>query len=271
MADADDVTKETAEETAARLAAMPDDDDDGEGEEPKEGDLKAAMHAERGRRKATAKKLKEVEATLAELKPLADEYKTLLPHLPALLAGAGKKNEKPKDEGPDPELVELAQDLGLMDVNGEPDIARSAKVMARMDKRAGAVVTRETAGVRVTSATALATQLRDKAYKAVDKDGRPYAKKSAIDAVLNSLTSEQQANADQVMTALIMARGLEGPGEDAEEPLHTEGGGRAPRVDVALSGMDKAIAKLRGKSEADWKKLTGADPAATGWVVDGEA
>ena len=236
---------------------------------PKDGDLKAALHAERGKRKALAIKLKAAEQSVGELKPLADEYKVLLPHLPALLAGAKGDKKAPASTEPDPELVELANDLGLMDANGEPDLIRAGRVQARMDKRAGAVVSKDTAGVRRDSSAALATQLREKAYTAMDKEGRPYAKKAAIDSVLNRLSIEQQANPEQVMAALVMARGLEGAGESPEEPLHVDGGGRVPRVAAALTDMDKQIASLRGKTETDWSKLTKDDPAVTGdWGLE---
>lgn len=247
-------------------------DDGGEEEEGAQGgDPKKALHAERGKRKQLAKRLKEQEAKLAELTPFVDEYKALLPHLPTLLKKAqGGEAPSQNPNQPDPELVELANDFGFVDEQGNPDVARAARVQKRIDARAGRSAATAVAPVSRQSAQAIAAQVRERAYKATDKTtGEPYATREAIDQVFNSLGPEALADPDTATMALIIARGLGGPGVSQDEPIHVEGGGRGPKGPVALSDFDRTMARLRGRTDAEWRKLQEAPAGRDEWELEG--
>jgi hypothetical protein len=237
----------------------PPDIPDDEPEVPAGGDPTKALHAERGKRKETARQLRAAQEELARVRPMAAEYEQLLPVLPELLS----RSQAPQPGQPvpqaDPDVIELAQDLGLVDDDGNLDIARATRLMQRIENRTGRMVAAHTAPVRAQTAAQVASQVTEKAYKAVDQQGNPYATRAAIDQVFRQLPPESLADPNTAVMALVIARGLGGPGGGDGEPTYTEGQGRMPRGGGPLSQMERSIMKMRGKSEADWRKLTPDD------------
>ena len=232
---------------------------DADPEIPPTGDPTKALHAERGKRKETARQLKAATEELARVRPMAAEYEQILPVLPELLARQGQPQGPQQTEYVDPEVVELAQDLGLIDEDGNLDIPRANRLMAKIDQRSGRMVQQQTGPIRQQTAVQAASQVREKAYKAVDKEGQPYATRAAIDQVFNSLPPETLYDPNTAVMALVIARGLGGPGTGADEPIHVEGGGRMQRGGGPLTQMERSIMKMRGKTEAQWRGLSAED------------
>lgn len=234
------------------------------------GDLKVALKQEREKRREAQKEAKAAKEAVAKFQPLAEEYSQLLPYLPHLLSAAdtGRRaaasTTTPQD---DPEAVEYAQIMGYETEDGKPDVAKARRAIDFHDKRTGAKVNKAIAPAAAQSASVVAAQIRERAYKAVDENGRLYASKAAIDKVFSEIPPEQLANPDTAVAALIMARGLGGPGPENSEPLYTESTGRSRAKKVAVSDMGKSIAAMRGRSEADWAKLQD-EPQETGWDLE---
>lgn len=247
--------------------------DDGDGDddaEPQGGDLRAALAAERGKRKAATAKLTAAEAKVKELQPMADEYGQLLPHLPALLAGARKPAQPTPAEqqtAQQAKLTRVAEALGLVDDEGNPDLKRAAAAQSLIDTSVAEQTSQQVAPVRRDAAMAQASQIRDRAYKAVDSEGNLYAKKEFIDQVFNQMPPEA-INQESAAYALVMARGLGGAGESPEkEPVFTEGSTR--RIGgQALSDVDKRFAKMRGRSEKEWAKLAEDPKVTNNWELE---
>lgn len=269
--------KVTDQNDGANGALDDDDDDDPVVTQAQGGDLKAALAEERGKRKAAQKEAKEAKEKLAKAEPLVKEYEELVPHLPGLLQAAQRgAGQQPVpaggSNGPTPEqqeLLELAQDLGLEDDKGQPDLARAARVQARIQGRVERTVQTTLKPVQETAQGAALQQVRERAYKVVDKEGRPFATREAIDQVFNSTDPRQLLDPQGASAAMLMARGISGPGEVPDEPLHVEGAGRVTASRAALSQLEKNVAKLRGKSEKDWGKMTDDNPVETGnWELE---
>lgn len=247
------------------------DSDDAEQEEPKGGDLKGALAQERGKRKEATKRAKDLEAELAKTRPLAQEYEQLLPYLPYLLKnvggdGNGKQTQQQVQE--DSEAAEFARVMGYEDDERMTAVERARAAIDFIDRRTGAKVQKEVGPARRVAAEARVDDIRQRAYNAKDKDGRLYAKRESIDRVFSQIPPEALMDPNNAVAALIMARGLGGPGDEPQdEPLHIERGGRAPRKQTELSDMGKTLAQIRGRSEKDWQKLHD-EPEATGWDLE---
>ena len=245
------------------------DDGDDDGAEPQGGDLRAALAAERGKRKAATQKAKDLEKKVSELQPMADEYGQLLPHLPALLAGAKKPAANPQQvaEVQNARLVKVAEAFGFVDDDGNPDLKRAAAAQGLINETAQAQAETHVAPARRDAAMAQASQIRERAYKAVDNEGNLYAKKEFIDQVFAQMPPEA-INNESAAYALVMARGLGGAGESPErEPVFTEGSSR--RVGAqALSDVDKRFAKMRGKSDKEWAKLAEDPKVTNNWELE---
>lgn len=243
------------------------DDDEGESTE-KGGDLKVALQQERSKRKEAARKAKELEETVNKIKPLAEEYEALLPYLPTLLANNDKKVKEQENEELDEEAREYAEIMGIEDADGHPDVRKARKQLDFMDRRLGRTVDKKVAPAVRGSAQAQANEIIRRAYNVKDKDGRLYATREAIDKVFRQMAPEQLLNPDNALAALIMARGLGGPGEEeAAEPIYTERPGRSPRKKTETTELGKALARIRGKSEKQWSELSD-NPMETGWDLE---
>lgn len=236
-------------------------EEESEGEGEGGGDLKKALRQERGKRKASAAKLRDVEAKLAKAQPLAAEYEGILPYLPDLLAGKGLPGQKEKQASArsavELEVMETANDFNLRTENGELDLEAGARALARINAKASQAATSASAPARKASAETTAAQIREKAYRATGKDGKPYATKEMIDQVFGNIPAENLVQGDTAVTALILARGMGGPGEEVEEPLHTESVQRRKSGDEPMTTFETSMARIRGVSDKEWKRLSG--------------
>jgi len=258
--------KVAAQNLKADEAAGAGDADDDEPEP--QGDLKVALKQERQKRQAAQKQLKETTEKLSQVGPLAEEYEALLPYLPQILAQGDAKAKKVQQETADQEALEYAQVMGLRDEDGNPDISRARKAIDFHDRRTGVQVRRGTAPAARAAAVAQVQDIKARAYAARDEQGRLYATRQAIDRVFAQIPPEALTNPDNAVAALIMARGLGGPGsEEAPEPVYSERGGRTPGRAKVMSEEAKVIARIRGKSDKEWVALDD-NPTETGWDLE---
>lgn len=239
-------------------------------EVPEGGDLKVALRQEREKRKEAQRQAKEAGDNYAKVKPLADEYSQILPYLPYLIAQGqkGGKQEASSTVETDAEALEYAQVMGYEKEDGSPDVGKARRALDFHDRRNGVRIAKETGKVAKQTASLGAQQVRERAYKVTDAEGRLYAKKEFIDKVFSEIPPETLANPDNAVAALIMARGLGGPGDEAtSEPVYTESVGRTRKVTKSISPLGKQLAQIRGKSEKDW--MDGQDdPEVTGWDLE---
>jgi hypothetical protein len=72
------------------------------------------------------------------------------------------------------------------------------------------------------------------------------------------LPADIASQPEVVNLALMIARGMGTGTSAAGEPLHTEGAGGGRGTGPALSPMERAAARSRGLSDADWIKTRDA-------------
>lgn len=273
MPTAEELKVQADKEAADKLAQGqdPDEQELDDDDEPAGGDLKIALKQERDKRKAESKRVKELEASVNEMKPFVDEYKQLLPHLPNLFKKAqGEDLTKVERQAADQELVELAESLGFENEDGTPDVKRAKSLADYVTKKSGTTARTTVAPVTKQVAQAEAQRIRQNAYKVRGEDGKLYAKRDAIDKVFDQAAPEAIMNPDYAVQLLLMARGLGGPPDDDDmgEPVFTESVGRRPKAKSAgLTEMGKSIAQIRGKSEKEWEKQQD-NPEETGWDLE---
>jgi hypothetical protein len=189
------------------------------------------------------------------LKKKAESWDVVEPYVPLLATHpkvTGRAAPPAPTNQPDPELLEVAKAFNFYDDAGQPDLERAKSAQALIDKRSGKVTDEKVAPVATSAAAAQAAALRERAYEVVDKEGRPFASREHIDAVLNQLSPEQAAQPQIVNVALMVARGMGGP--PAGEPLHTEGPGGPGGKGKVLSSIERAAARARGLSDDQWIK-----------------
>jgi hypothetical protein len=214
--------------------------------------------------------MQDLEQKVQQLQGMANEYQQLLPILPQLIEKARRAEQPQNNNRPDPQLVAVANDLGFINEAGEPDVERASRVLTYLDRRAGAVADRSIGPIRQQSAQQTAQSTKERAYTAVDAEGKPFAKKEAIDQVFSMMPPESLTDPNSASIALLIARGLMGPGDLPDEPTFISGGGTMPGQTPRLSEMEQAIAKMRGKSAKEWSKVTQNMTPATpgGWSVE---
>lgn len=222
----------------------------------------SALIEERRARQTAAQERDRLAQEAEALRKVKENWDVVEPYLP-LLASHPKITGKAAAPAPtapqqDPELLSIAETFGFYDDAGQPDVKRAKAAQDYMDKRGGARAEEVIRPVARTAAQVQAQILRERAYQVVDKAGRPIAAKEHINAVLDQLSPEAQADPEMVKTAILIARGMGMP--PAGEPLHTEGVGGGPRgTGKGLSSLERAAAQARGMTDDQWTKLRDTD------------
>lgn len=228
----------------------------------------AVIEERRARQEARAE-ADRLRAENEQLKRKADDYDVVAPYLPLLATHpkvTGKPATPPVPASEDPELIAAAEALGFYNDDGTPNTARAAKAKGFFTGLVKGTVQEEVKPLAQSTARTAAGSLRERAYQVVDKDNRPFAQKENIDAVLNELPPEYQADPQVVQLALMIARGMGTTSPAAGEPLHTEGTSGRPGGGAALSNLERAAARARGLSEQDWTKQR--DTKADSWELE---
>jgi hypothetical protein len=217
-----------------------------------------AVIEERRARQEAAREAERLRTENESLRRKAENYDVVEPYLPLLATHpkvTGKPAAPPTPPAQDPELIAAAEALGFYNDDGTPDTSRAAKAKGFFSGLVKNTVKEEVAPLAQTTARTAASSLRERAYQVVDKQGRPFAAKENIDAVLNELPPEYQADPQVMQLALMIARGMGTETPAAGEPLYTEGaGGARPGGGASLSSLERAAARARGLSEQDWVK-----------------
>lgn len=253
----DGTEDETPQGAAADATDDNEDDDDASDDAggKKGGDLKIALKKEREKRQALAKQVE-------QLTPLVEEYKGILPLLPALLAQQKERETQQTQQAVDKELLEVAQDFGFETEDGKPDLVRAEKLLRRIDSRSGKIAQRAVQPAQAAAVAAQVADIKERAYKATGPDGKLYAKRDAIDQVFSQIPPEALTNPDNAIAALVMARGLGGPGDDPDpsEPVFSESVRARGKVKRAPSALDKQIAQMRGWDDKKLSKVVEDEP-----------
>ena len=160
--------------------------------------------------------------------------------------------------------------MDLYRPDGQPDITRARQALALAERRAEARVRAEVEPLRQTAATTLADSIRQRAYDAKDKFGRPFASREAIDQTFN-LVPAHLVNADTGRLLLMLAAAAENtnrPPQSQPAPAFTEtSGGRVGPGSTELSSAERFAMKRTGMSEAEWNKQFPAGNG-TGWELE---
>lgn len=266
--DAPDATSSPVPEPSPTPSAKVEPDTGGGDEEPvKEVEHQgqrlvptAALQKERAKRQEFAKKARELEARVAELESVKQNWQAIEPYLPlvaeALERHRGGSTPAPA-AGEDAEALAFAQEIGIVNAQGEPDVKRARALLNRIDQQAERRARALVAPAATTAAATQAAMLRERAYQVTDSGGRPYAKREHLDAVLSTIPVELQADPNVMRLALVIARGLD-TSPPATEPLVTEGPGGSRRGGAALSPIEQAAAAARGIDPQQWVKLRDA-------------
>lgn len=242
----------------------------------------AALKAERQQRQELAKvaeRLPQLEAFVNENRAYIEFLKAnpdFLRRPPA--QEAPKATEAPKD---DPAALELARTLDLYDANGNPDVARAAKIKA---------VVAQTAEER---AKQLVQPFEQQQTQAKAVNNYRYVVTAAQQAgvskeIVDFLWTESMKQPDgmkvwadegNARSMALLAIGAntayqqQQPKKPAVEapapPVFTEPSGGNPRTRPSLSGLEARVAKERGVSETQWAKtLEGFKPGTTNVLED---
>ena len=243
----------------------------------------AALKAEREKRQALeplARRAQELEAWQQQNAP----YIEFLRANPDFL----RQQQRQPDPVPapavpqvDPAHVELAQSLDLYDQNGNPDVARAAKIQAVMAKTAE------------TQARQLVQPFEDQRVQAKAVEGYQYLAslkhadgtpidRQVVDFIWQQASQEPNGmqtlgNPQSVAGLALMALGADAqwkartPAAPAKPapPVFTEGSGGNPRSAPTVSAMEERVAKERGMTAAAWSEnLRGFKPGATNVLED---
>ena len=229
----------------------------------------AAVIEERRARQEARAEADRLRAENESLKKVKENWDTVEPYLPLLATHPKVTGKAPAAAPPpaqDPELIAAAEALGFYNDDGTPDTTRASKAKGFFSGLVKSTVQEEVKPLAQSTARTAAGSLRERAYQVVDKDGRQFAKQEHIDAVLNELPPEYQADPQVVQLALMIARGMGTGTSVAGEPLHTEGTGGRPGGGTGLSNLERAAARARGLSEQDWTKQR--DTKADSWELE---
>jgi hypothetical protein len=191
---------------------------------------------------------------------------------------APKAQEAPKD---DPAALELARSLDLYDANGNPDVARAAKIKSVM-----AATAEERAKQLVQPFEQQQTQARAvHNYQAVVRAAQDAGVGKEI---VDFLWTESMKQADGMRvwadegnarsmallaiganTAYQQRQPKKPAAPELPPPVVTEASGGNPRTRPVLSGLEARVAKERGVSESAWaKNLEGFKPGTQNVLED---
>ena len=242
----------------------------------------SALHAERQRRQ-------ELEQRIAALEPMAQRVRELEPY--AQFVQNNQALFQPQQpapaapQGPDPELVQFAQDFDLYttDDSGRvvADLEKAARIMGTLDRRAGRLVERTVQPLQQQT-------MQERAHANITRLVNTQLPKGvrvspqAIQAVRQQLGPEQadalfaDDRASVLMGALAfglesMARPAAAPvvAPPATAPIVTESAGGQGQQAPRMSRLEEGVVRERGVGATKWQELTrGFQPGRSMSVED---
>ena len=221
-----------------------------------------ALAAERARASKYAE-------TLSQLDPLMPEFEEFL-------AAKRGRADRPQarqtaasgDVDDEAYLTEVAEALGFYDAEQAPDLRRAQAHLNITRREAQRTSRREMEPLARTTQGELARVNKERARGVKFVDGQPIAEDKYLDAAFNAVDERMLADPGVSILTTVIAAGLQhldmrkngtlrpSRRSSADEPMFLEGGsGRFDTEDSALSGLDLAAARARGKSPEQWSKL----------------
>lgn len=199
--------------------------------------------------------LAQMNARLQQLEPDAEAMRRLPPEI----AEAARRGKVADPEIPDEEAEETAKDLGLYSTDGRPDLAAARRVIKRESRRVDSIVQREvTKHVTPVKNMAQAQQATYLQNAAMAKAREGYCKPETLEKVIANLAPELRSDPNVMNAALVMARGIDGPGTvlETNEPVFTESSGGRRSAPGAMSSIEERATKDKGISSKEWTELT---------------
>lgn len=222
-----------------------------------------ALKEERQARQALQGKYGQLEATVQQLQ------QELALHRQYLERQQPPAPPQPQPAQPDPvdqEALEFARLMDLYLPNGQPDLMRARRALEMSERRAEAKVRAEVEPLRQTAASGQAAALRQQAYDAKDRYGRPVASKQAIDQVFG-IVPPHLLTEDTARFLLLVASGVEGTNRAPQQnpaPAFTEtSGGRVGASPGGYSEAERFAMKRLGMSESEFNKMVPTDASGS--------
>jgi hypothetical protein len=227
----------------------------------------AALHEARN-------KNRELSDTLSRLDPVMPEFEEFLKTrdnrrtAAAARGGAGEADDSAY-------LEEVAAALGFYNEKNEPDLHKAQAHLNITRRESTRAAERAVKPLAEHSTRDRANVNRERARGARFVDGQPIADEQYLEAALKALPDEYLADPNIANITQVIAAGLEyldlrkngefrrggsarstNAGTGRREPMHVERGrGRVDDGENALSDLDIAAARARGKTPEQWAKL----------------
>ena len=221
-----------------------------------------ALKEERQARQALQGKYGQLEATVQQLQQELALHRQYLERQQAPAPTPQPAQPDPVDQ----EALEFARLMDLYMPNGQPDLMRARRALEMSERRAEAKVRAEVEPLRQTAASGQAAALRQQAYDAKDRYGRPVASRQAIDQVFGIIPPHLLTE-DTARFLLFVASGVEGtmraPQAQAAPAFTETSGGRVGAAPGGYSGAERYAMNRLGVSESEFSKMIPAtvDPA----------
>jgi hypothetical protein len=204
------------------------------------------LRAERAAKRQVEAELAQARVQQQQLQPLLERVMTD-PSIMTLLT------QQQGGQQVDPELVDLAQSLGLYTAQGQPDLQAASRVLGFVDRRAQAHAQQMIGPVQQHSVHQAANQVRSHAMQAgVDQGIRP----ETLDKVISLLPPELIVQPNVAALAVTVAAGIERMQGTSSPPLMTEGVGFRPRNGALPTALTNVL-KARGMNERDIQTAAG--------------
>lgn len=223
--------------------------------------------------KPQAERAAQLEAEVAQNRP----YVEFLKANPALLQPKPAPVETPPDPAADPDAVAAAQLYDFYTPEGKPDAVKGARHLQMVRQEAQRITQQAVQPWQQASAQEKSNQNFHAVLQMKDPEGHspsPEAVTAVWKQVLSepnglAITSDQRSAAFLAMAALGIDRMTKKPGVKPPPPaLETEPSGGTPRTRPSLSGLEERVAADRGRTPAQWAKLTEGHQAGRASVLE---
>ncbi|MCR4339554.1 MAG: hypothetical protein NUW01_06670 [Gemmatimonadaceae bacterium] len=219
-----------------------------------------ALHHER-------EKNQQLSAALGQLEPVLPEFQEFLKTRKERQAATVARTAEPSSDYSPDELEGLAVTRGYYTDDQKPDLARAKQELDILTRIADRRTARSIKPLAEQTARDRADANRLAARSRTFVDGEPLVDQKYVDAAFASVTPDLAADPEVAAMLQIVAVGLqslddrkEGRGRSTRrEPMHVErGSSRFSAGEGNYSPLEIAAAKARGKSPAEFQKLSAA-------------
>lgn len=219
--------------------------------------------------KAGSAKASQLEQQIAQLQ---GQIQQLTPYVQAYQAAVQTQTQPAED---DTEAVELAKDMDLYLADGQPDVTKAKRILARIDKRSKAQVDEGVAPIHQMTTQQRSNYNLQRALNTVIQGETidPTVLKAAWGRVNMNVTADEEQAKHLVMWAYGAAK-AEGktkavkaatttgtPKADLPDPIFSEkAGGKDTPNDLTMNEVEKKAAKDMGLSEKEYLESARSAP-----------